>query len=333
MPANLTPQYHDAEQRFRSAKTSAEKIACLEEMLRVIPKHKGTDRMRGDLRRRLSKLKTEGPKAGGGGARGYNVHVDKEGIGQIVMLGPPNAGKSALLAALTKATPEVAEYPFTTRRPMPGMVPYEDVQIQLVDMPPVSRDYMEPWMAQIARNADCLLLVIDLSGGSGLDDMELLLGVLDEWKIAPTARALTAEEYEALPTGVEPLRVLVLGTKTDLPESAETCEVFQELYGERWPMLAVSAATGEHLDDLRQALYAMLHVVRVYTKAPGKKPDMTAPFTLPDESTVVEVAAMVHKDFAERLKFARVWGKHTYNGQMVQRDYLVQEGDVVELHM
>ena len=173
MPANLTPQYLEAEQRFRNARSTAEKVACLEEMLRVIPKHKGTDRMRGDLRRRLAKLKTESQKAGG--ARGYTVQVDKEGAGQIVMLGTPNVGKSSLLAALTKATPEVADYPFTTRKPMPGMVLFENVQMQLVDMPPLSRDYMEPWMSQIARTADALLLVVDLSDANVLDEVELIV--------------------------------------------------------------------------------------------------------------------------------------------------------------
>jgi ribosome-interacting GTPase 1 len=332
MPANLTPQYHAAEQRFRAAKTTTEKITCLEEMLRVIPKHKGTDRMRGDLRRRLSKLKAEGPRSGGG-QRGYTLQVDKEGIGQVVMLGPPNAGKSALLAALTKAMPEVADYPFTTRKPMPGMVQFENVQIQLVDMPPLSRDYMEPWMSQIARNADALLLVVNLASADVLEDMDLLTTVLEEWKLLPVSRTLSEDEYEHLATGIVPQRVLVAGNKVDAPDSAETWDVLQELYGERWPMLAVSATTGQQLDRLRQELYTMLDVVRVYTKAPGKKPDLTAPFTLPDGSSVEEVATMVHKDFAERLKFARVWGKQTYDGQMVQRDYVVQEGDVVELHI
>jgi ribosome-interacting GTPase 1 len=331
MPANLTPQYLEAEQRFRNAMSTAEKVACLEEMLRVIPKHKGTDRMRGDLRRRLAKLKTESQKAGG--ARGYTVQVDKEGAGQIVMLGAPNAGKSALLAALTKATPEVADYPFTTRKPMPGMVLFENVQMQLVDMPPLSRDYMEPWMSQIARTADALLLVVDLSDADVLEAMELLTETLRAWKILPVAQALTSDEDEDLDPGIVPLRTLLVGNKADLPDSPDNWAVLQELYGERWPMLAVSATTGANLDRLRRELYVLLDIIRVYTKAPGKKPELDAPFTLPYGSTVVEVAAAVHKDFAERLRFARIWGGDKYDGQMVQRTYEVQDGDVIELHI
>jgi len=332
MPANLTPQYMAAEQRFKEASTHEDKIACLEEMLRVIPKHKGTDKLQADLKKRLSKVRQEEQKAAAT-RRGYTLSVEAEGAGQIVMVGPPNVGKSALLAALTKATPEVADYPFTTRRPMPGMMVLENIQIQLVDMPPVSREYREPWMAQITRNANALLLVIDLGDPDVLEGLELVLTMLQEWKIAPTARALTPEEHEALGAGIVPRRALLVGNKSDLPSSKDAWDIVQEFYGDRWPMLAVSATAGQQLDVLRRALYALLDIVRVYTKAPGKKPDLTAPFTMPRGSTVVEVAATVHKDFATHLKFARIWGTEKYDGQMVQRDYIVQEGDVIELHM
>jgi ribosome-interacting GTPase 1 len=331
MPANLTPQYLEAEQRYRDAKTPAEKTACIEEMLRVIPKHKGTEKMRADLRRRLSKLKSDTSKSGAHRSQGPTV--SREGAGQIVMLGPPNAGKSSLLQALTKAPAEVADYPFTTRKPTPGMVRFDNVQLQLVDMPPVSRDYMEPWMSQIARTADALLLVIDLSDADVLNAVELLTDTLDEWKILPLAQALKPEERAALPTGVVPLRTLLLGQKCDLPESADNWDVLQELYGERWPMLAVSTMQGLQIDALPGALYTLLDVVRVYTKAPSKKVDRSAPFTLPCGSTVVDVAAEVHKDFAASLKYARIWGTNKHDGQMVQRDYIVQEEDIIELHI
>jgi ribosome-interacting GTPase 1 len=331
MPANLTPQYLEAEQRFKQASTYSAKIACLEEMLRVIPKHKGTDRLQADLKRRLSKLRNEAQKSAAT-HRGHSLSVEAEGAGQVVMVGPPNVGKSALLRALTKATPEVADYPFTTRKPMPGMVTFENVQIQLVDMPPVSRDYMEPWMSQIVRNANALLLVVDLCDAAVLDQVEFMAALLQEWKVLPVAHTLTPEAAEELAAGVVPRRALLLGNKGDMPASKDNWDVLQELYSARWPMLAVAATQGHHLETLRRELYALLDVVRVYTKAPGKKPDLSAPFTMPRGSTVVEVAATVHKDFAAHLKFARIWGTEKYDGQMVQRDYVVQEGDVIELH-
>src|SRR5262249_23744379 len=208
MPANLTPQYMSAEQRFKQASTHEEKIACLEEMLRVIPKHKGTDKLQADLKRRLSKLRQEAQKAAAT-RRGYSLSVEAEGAGQIVLVGPPNAGKSALLRALSKATPEVADYPFTTRRPMPGMMPFENVQLQLVDMPPIAREYMEPWMSQIVRNANALLLVVDLCDPAVLDAVEFILAVLEEWKILPTACPLTPEAEAALDVGVVPRLTLL----------------------------------------------------------------------------------------------------------------------------
>ncbi len=330
MPANLTPQYHEAERRFREAQTPAEKIACLEEMARVIPKHKGTEKMRADIKRRMSKLRNDAGK--NGAKRSAGPTVDREGAGQIVMIGAPNAGKSALLRATTKATPEVADYPFTTRKPIPGMVRYQNVQVQLVDFPPVSEDYVEPWMSQIARNADALLWVVDLGSGDLLDDMELIVQTMAAWKVEPVTEALAPEAIEALPTGIVPVKTMIIGQKSDHPDSPDNLEVFRDIYGDTWPLLTVSAEAEDNLDMFAQTLYDMLDVVRVYTKTPGKKPDLTAPYTLPIGSTVVDVAGMVHKDFAQQLKYARIWGTDKYDGQMVQRDYVVQDEDVIELH-
>ena len=331
MPANLTPQYMEAEQRFKQAATQQEKVTCLEEMLRVIPKHKGTDKLQADLKRRLSKLRQEAQRSSGA-RRAAGPSVVKEGAGQIALVGLPNAGKSALVGALSKAVTEVADYPFTTRKPIPGMVVYENVQIQLVDLPPISRDYMETWLQQIVRNADALLLVVDVSDGDALEAIEFACATLAEWKILPVLPG-TVTDPEELPVGVVERPALLLGAKCDDPVAEDTWAMIEELYGERWPRLATSALSGHNLEELRAALYDLLGKIRVYTKAPGKKPDLTAPFTLPRGSTVSDVAATVHKDFAVRLKFARIWGKQKYDGQMVQRDYVVQEEDVIELHV
>ncbi|GIX48987.1 MAG: GTP-binding protein [Candidatus Tectimicrobiota bacterium] len=331
MPANLTPQYLEAEQRFRQAKTPAEKIACLEDMLRLIPKHKGTEKMQADLRRRLSKLRHQEQRTAAT-RRSGGPRVEREGAGQIALIGPPNAGKSSLLRALTNATPEVADYPFTTHKPLPGMVTFENVQIQLVDLPPLAREFMEPWVSQLVRNADALLLVLDLSQEEVLEHVDLALELLAAWKVQPVGQPLSEAEVEALPPGVKPMRLLVLGNKLDLPGSTEHWQILQQLYGERWPMLAVSVTQGLHLEAVPEALFRLLDVVRVYTKAPGKKPDLEAPFLLPRGSTVLDVAAAVHKDFVTRLKFARVWGSGKPEGQMVQRHYVVSDGDIVELH-
>ena len=171
MPANLTPQYLDADKRFRQAKNAAEKISALEDMLALIPKHKGTEKMQADLKRRLSKAREEAQKKGKAGARGNTYHVPREGAGQVVLVGPPNSGKSTLLAMLTNAIPEVGDYPFTTRKPLPGMMDFENVKIQLVDLPPIAPEWTEGWVYALIRNAELVLVLVDLAS----DDVRGLL--------------------------------------------------------------------------------------------------------------------------------------------------------------
>jgi len=150
MPANLTPQYKQAEERFRAAATHDEKLDALREMIALLPKHKGTEKLYADLKKRLAKLEEEGAHTHRGATRHDDPgHVRREGAGQWVLVGPPNAGKSALLAALTNAHPEVAPYPFTTRVPLPGMMAFEDLLVQLVDTPPVSPQHAEAWLTNL----------------------------------------------------------------------------------------------------------------------------------------------------------------------------------------
>ena len=196
------PDYLEAERRFKSAKTTEEKIAAIEEMMATIPRHKGTEKMQADLKRRLSKLRAE--QARRPTSRIGIIHrVEKEGAGQVALVGPPNSGKSLLVRRLTHATPEVADYPFTTRVPLPGMMPFEDVQVQLVDLPPVHPDFPESWLYQIIRNADAALLVVDLSDPDLLEDLETTLGQvanakvqLDQARITECAR-LAAQAHPA----------------------------------------------------------------------------------------------------------------------------------------
>ncbi|MDQ7794870.1 MAG: TGS domain-containing protein [bacterium] len=314
MPANLTPEYREAEQRFREAQTPEDKLTALEDMLRVIPKHKGTEKMQADIKRRIARLRAEAARRPSAARQRTGRHVRREGAGQAVLAGPPNSGKSALLAALTNAQPEVAGYPFTTREPQPGMMPFENVQVQLVDLPPLARGLTPPWVLGLIRAADLTLLVLDL----GDDDI----------------LAQAEETLELLRDGRADLsRGLVVATKADRPGAAERLILLEDLLGDQLPIISVSAERGDRLEDLRRRVFESLGVIRVYTKAPGKKPDLTAPFVLPRGTTLVGAAAVVHKDFARDLKFARVWGATTFEGQMVQRDHVLQDGDVVEFRV
>jgi ribosome-interacting GTPase 1 len=328
MPANLTPEYLDAERAFKEAATTPEKIAALEHMLAVIPKHKGTEKMRGELRRKLARLRqeTERARRAGPSRSAPLYHVDKEGAGQVALAGAPNTGKSLLLRRLTAAAPEVADYPFTTRHPVPGMMLFEDIQIQLVDLPPLDPQYGEAWVPQAIRAADAALIVVDLAALELLDEVENTLAVLERAKIA-------VEKRSELPYGFVARPALLVANKLDCPGARDNFTALVELYGQRFPAVAVSAESGEGLEALKRAVFDLLGIIRVYTKERGKKPDLTAPYVLKAGSTVADLAARVHKDFLAHLKFARLWGHGRFEGQMVHRDHVLADRDVVELHV
>jgi small GTP-binding protein len=328
MPANLTPQYLDAEKRFRQAKTAAEKISALEDMLALIPKHKGTEKMQADLKRRLSKAREEAQKKGKAGARGHTYHVPREGAGQVVLVGPPNSGKSTLLAMLSNTTPEVGDYPFTTRKPLPGMMDFENIKIQLMDLPPIAVGWTEGWVYALIRNADLALVLVDLASDDVFEQVEQIKDQLAAHKI----RLMGQASDESADGGEIAKRALLVGNKEDVEHAEERGAFLAELYAADFPVLTVSAASGSNLEALRRALYDGLGVLRVYTKSPGKKPEHDTPFVLKQGSTILDVAEAVHKDIAAGLKFARVWGADTFEGQRVTRDYMVQDGDVIELH-
>lgn len=330
MPANLPPHYQKLEDKLRQARTSEEKIAILEEMYALLPKHKGTDKMQADIKKRISKLR-QAPKSAAG-APTFSYHVRKEGAGQVYLVGAPNAGKSALLRTVTRAEPEVADYPFTTRKPTPGMMSYEDVQIQLVDMPPLSREYMEPWVPQVIRYGDGLLVLVDLGDDDALDGLEDVFAILDEAKIAPTPRTALppAEERDA---SLAYLPTIMVGTKSDRDGAEERRAILQELYGERFPFVTVSLNDPASLQALARAVFDLLRLMRAYAKQPGKPPDLSRPFVLERGATVEEFARHVHKDFVEKLAFARIWGEGKFDGQRVNRDFELSDKDVVELHI
>lgn len=327
MPANLSPEYLEAEERYKGAKSTPEKITALEEMLSAIPKHKGTEKMQGEIKRKLSRLRGQKQKKTATKKAPPVYLVEKEGAGQVALVGPPNSGKSSLVRRLTHATPEVADYPFTTRLPLPAMMLFENIQIQLLDLPPLHPDSPEKWMAQAVRNADAAVLVVDLGDDAVLEQLTETLAELERGKISagpPPAQ---------LPRGVVHKPTLLVGTKCDRPGARDNFDVLAELWKDRFRLLSLSVRSEENLDAFPRAVFDLLGIVRVYTKTPGKKADMAAPFVVPRGATVRDVAQRVHKDFVAGLKFARVWGGSRFDGQMVQRDYIVEDNDVLELHL
>ncbi len=328
MPANLTPQYLEAELKFKHAKTTPEKIKALEMMMAVIPKHKGTEKLRGQLKSRMAKLKEELQKRPAAARAEQAYNIKREGAAQVVLLGLPNSGKSSLLSQITNATSEVADYPFTTQKPVPGMMKFENLQIQLVDTPPIQLDHIEAGFPNLIRNADALLLLIDLTENP-VFQMEILLEQLSEMRI----RTIGKGPIPSLETGWVCLRGLLTANKCDVKNAMGAYQQVEERFRDTFPMLPISAKEGMNLDELKKEVYRFLDIVRVYTKVPGKEPDLSEPVVLKKGSTVDDVAFSVHKDFAANLRYARVWGSGKFDGQMVKRDYRVSEGDVIELHI
>jgi len=326
MPANLTPQYFEAEKRYRRAKTPQEKIEALEEMFSVMPKHKGTDKLRAELRTKIAKLYDEAEKKPFVGRKGSLLYyVKKEGAGQCALLGLPNAGKSQIIATVTSASSAVADYPFTTQLPIPGMMPYENVQFQLVDLPAINAPNSSSWLPNVVRNADLVLLIIDLSVDP-FTQMDAIMEWLSRFHMALPTQPVEEDR-------VITKRTLITANKLDVPGGPDNCRLLASTYKSKLPLICVSAHRGDAMGQLGETIYRTLDVIRVYTKAPGVQADLSAPVVVPRGTTALEVAESVHKDIGRNLKYAQIWGSGKFAGQKVRRDYILQEGDIIELHV
>jgi uncharacterized protein len=330
MAANLTPQYLEAEAEYKRAKTAEERLACLKKMLTLVPKHKASEKLQAELKTKISEAKKEVEQERRSPKKvGVSYKIPRQGAGQFVLLGAPNSGKSRLLTRLTRATPEVAPYPFTTHEPHAGMMDWQDVRVQLVDLPPVTADYLEGYISGMTRAADAALLIVDLGDDDGPFAAEAVLE-----RLAGTKTILTGRPpAESSDPSIHHTRTLLVANKIDLPGATDRLEVVRELFGERFSIHVIAAEHSTGLEELREAVYRFLDVIRVYTRQPGKPPDLAAPFTCPRGSTLLEFAALVHRDFAERLKSARIWGTGVYDGQTVKRDHVLHDKDIVELHL
>ena len=326
MPANLPPQYLEAERNFRAAKSPAEKIAALEEMLAIMPKHKGTDHLRAELRSRIAKLTQLLAKKSG--AQRVSMMIEKEGAAQVAVIGLPNSGKSQLVASITNASPAVAEYPLTTHNAMPGMMEFEDIKIQLIDTPPLVPQATQWWLPPMLRRADALLVMVDLND-KPLAQLEAIREQLEKMRVVIG----DAENREAPEVILWPKKALIIGNKLDLDRDGVNYQALLDSHKGRLPVAAISAKEGSGLKELRLKIYRMLDIIRVYTKAPGQKADLADPIVLPRCSTLKDAAASVHKDFASKLKYARIWGSGKHDGIMAKRDHVLQDGDVIELHL
>ncbi len=329
MPANLPPQYFETEKRLKTAKTPQEKISILEELLSIVPKHKGTEKLQALLKTKISKLKSSAQKKAST-ARHSPIHlVEKSGAGQVVLVGPPNSGKSRLIKSLTNANPEIGDYPFTTRLAYPAMMKYENIQIQIVDTPPITLDYMETWLPELIKGADGVLLILDLSDPTLPDSLMAVLMQLEEKRIKFFRENKNISEENR----VFYKKALLVANKKDLVPDENVEPLLMQLYGEKLEIVTVSSLDQDGLDELRKKIFFMLDIIRVYSKAPGKKATFDEPFTLKKGSTVIDFARAIHRDFAQKMKYARIWSERKYQGQMVNRDHILEDKDIIELHI
>lgn len=335
MPANLTPQFQKAEEAYRRAHAPEEQVACLEEMLKLIPKHKGTEKLQADLKTRLKEARAELEAEKKAPPKGGRVpRIPRQGAGQVVVLGGPNAGKSRLVGELSGAKTNVAPFPFATREALAGMMRYEDVQIQLIDTPPLTSSQVDPVTVSMARSADLCLFCMDGSSDDAPEQTIEAADQLREWKTFPAATSGFADDDFSQVL----IRTFLVVTRADDPGVVDRIEFLRELDRAAAPSLAELETILVELDRLEAKsllpgrIYRALGVVRIYTKAPGKPADRTAPFTLAAGATVADLAAKVHRDLASKVKFARRWAAGAADVQTIGPDAELAEGDLVELH-
>ncbi len=232
MPANLPPQYLKAEEGYRKASSPDSRLEAVREMFRLLPKHKGTEKLQSDLKQKMSQLREEVERGKSGGKKaGVSHRVPSEGAGQVVLVGAPNAGKSSLLAALTNARPEIAAYPYTTRSPQPGIMMWRDVPVQLVDLPPIAPEFFEPWVTSVIRSADAALLVVDLASD---DVADATSAVLD--RLAEVHTELVGElPYDVEDERIRHLRTVMVANKLDAEGAPDRLEIVRDWLGPRFP--------------------------------------------------------------------------------------------------
>lgn len=328
MPANLPPEYKEAEARFREAKDKEEKLEALQEMLSLLPNHKGTDKIEADIRRRISDLKDSSKKEKGPTRAKTPDQIEPEGAGQVVICGPPNSGKSSLLDILTNASPNVADFPFSTYGPTVGMMPYEDVQIQLIDTPPLSDEHVDTWVYNLIRKADLVLLALDWSKENPREDLDRSLENLGKENIFLFSPWENFDEQEI---GRTNKKGILVATKMD--ECKGGSDGFSASSIDNIPAVGVSILYEDKLEEFKKKVFEGLGMIRIYTKKPGKDPDMDEPYLLEKGESALDAVRAIHRDLVDNLDYIKIWGSGRFDGQQVAQDHEMEDGDVIEIHM
>lgn len=293
MPTNQGPEYIAAEREYLKARTREEKIACLENMIRTSVKHKGTEHLLADLRKRLARLKKEAAIEKKKSKRS-KFSIRKEGAAQVCIIGLTNSGKSTLLNSLTNANVEVANHPYTTKEPEVGMMFYNDLQFQLIEIPST----FDPEFMGLLHSCDLIMIIIDVTQPFD-KQKEGFMEMLKENNLA--------------------------SKKAILIKNKGKVEV-------RNPdIISIDAQKKEGTEELKQRIWKTLDMIKVYTKSP-RKPRAIPAIAMKKNSTVEDFTGEVHKDFTKAFKFAKIFNSTKFSGKKVGLDYKLQDGDTVEVH-
>jgi len=331
MPTNLPPHYYELEREFKQERDPQEKLRLAKELLALMPKHKGTDKLQAEMKAKIAKLRKQidgGQKKHGARTSSPFDHIDREGAAQVILVGPPNSGKSSLVDALTNADPLIGDYPYSTREPLTGMMDYETIQIQLIDTPPVSEEAFEKYMPNLVRQADLVMLVSDVSTPGFESRLRVVCERFRERRIHLVGRHSDKSD--------DPLIVCkktVLAAHKFLDEGGgDGLRQLRESYSD-YTIVPTSILDDEVLNEMKAALFQALEIIRVYTKPMGKEPDFYDPIILPIGGTVEEAALTLHKDFSRRLQYAKLWGQGKFEGQRVKSSFVLSDGDIIEFRI
>jgi small GTP-binding protein len=331
MPANLPPQYYKLEREFRAEGDPHERLRLARELLAMMPKHKGTDKLQAEMKAKISKLK-EQVESGGARHGAHRIethdHIDREGSRQIILIGPPNSGKSSLLDSLTNAKPQIGDFPFTTRHPTAGMMEFETVHFQLIDTPPIAAEHMDAYLPNLVRAADLVALVADVADEQVEANLRIVFDRLEEKRVRLSA---VPPEPDADPSyAFKP--TLIIAHKYLEEHGVEAVGRLKATFS-GFTVVPTSILDDESLERFKAAAFAALGIIRVYTKRIGHEVEWKDPIVLPAGGTVEQAALSIHKDFAQKLQFAKIWGAHTFDGQRVKSSYVLADRDVIEFHI
>ena len=390
MPTNLPHDAKDKWAEVEATRNPNEKLRLMQEFLSLVPQHKGTLKLRGQIKKRIAVMRREmkekkQKRAGRGGPKFF---IEREGAAQVALIGVTKSGKSCLLSTVTNAKTEVSAAPYTTREPVPSIMDFEDVQFQVVEAPALMEGSADgrAWGLQtlgLARNADGLILMVDLSS-SPIAQLELILGELEKARVLVskpkghvdierrhagaglslimvgklvdstmqkveqllksyritdavikiTGQVTLDEVEDAIFESTTYKPAVIVANKLDLEGAKANLRLLETHVNRTIPIIAVSCEKKIGLEQIGSELVKTLDIIRVYTKEPSAKQFSKKPFALKKGATLNDLAKSIHSDFRDNFAYAKVWSNRlTFSPQKVGLGFVLEDGDVVEIHV